>query len=156
MELESVKKEEFQGDYEGTVLEQWKVCVDVANDNAEKRSNSNNIFITINVALLAVISFSLDFKSIILAVVGIVICFLWKRSIKSYRILSRVKFDIVNEMEKKLPLKPYICEWNELEKEKDYSQLSSIEKVIPGVFIVLFSISIIVPIITLIRDSLGA
>ena len=154
LKLESVKKENYSGDYDGTVLEQWKTCVDMANNNTEKRSNSNNIYITINAALLAVISFSLDLKSIILAVVGIVICVLWIKTIKSYKTLSTVKYGIVNEIEKKLPLRPYTYEWDKLEKEYKYPELTSIEKAIPWLFIILFSVSFIIPVIKFIIDKI--
>ena len=147
LKLESVKKENYHGDYESTVLEQWKTCVDMANNNTEKRSNSNNIYITINAALLAVISFSLDLKSVVLAIVGIVICVLWIKTIKSYKTLSSVKYDIVNEIEKKLPLRPYTYEWDKLVREYKYPRLTSIEKVMPWLFIILFSVSIIIPVI---------
>lgn len=46
MKLESVKKENYNGDYDSAVLEQWKTCVEMANNNTEKRSNSNNYYIT--------------------------------------------------------------------------------------------------------------
>ena len=48
LKLESVSKEKYEGDYENAVLEQWKTCVDMANNNTEKRSSANSIFITIN------------------------------------------------------------------------------------------------------------
>lgn len=77
MVLESVSKEAFGEQYDAVILEQWKTCVEMANSNTEKRTNSNNIFITINAALLAVIFFSLDEKSIMLSAVGLVICISW-------------------------------------------------------------------------------
>ena len=60
MKLESGCKENF-ADYSNIVLEQWKTYVEMANSNTEKRASANNIFITINLALLAVTPFSLDF-----------------------------------------------------------------------------------------------
>ena len=74
MKLEMIEKETFSGDYESVILEQWKTCVSEANGISEKRNNANNIFITLNTALFAVITFSLDYKSILLSVIGIVIC----------------------------------------------------------------------------------
>ena len=62
MELKSVPRDKYSAGYDDVVLEQWKTCVEMANSNTEKRANTNNIFITINAALLAVISFSLEKK----------------------------------------------------------------------------------------------
>lgn len=85
MQLESVSREDYGADYDSVVLEQWKTCVEMANSNTEKRTNSNNIFITINAALLAVVSFSMEYKSIVLSVVGIAVCVVWLYSIESYK-----------------------------------------------------------------------
>lgn len=147
MALESIPKEEYGETYNSVVLEQWKTCVEMANSNTEKRTNSNNIFITINAALLAVVSFSLEYKSIILSVVGIAVCIVWLYSIEDYKKLSSVKYHIVNEIEKQLPLAPFFYEWKKLNSEKKYIGLTKIEKVLPWLFVVLYAISILWPIL---------
>ena len=134
MTLESVSKEVYGDNYDSVLLEQWKTCVEMANSNTEKRTNSNNIFITINAALLAVVSFSLDYKSIILSVVGIAVCIVWLYSIENYKKLSSVKYHIVNEIEDRLPLAPFSYEWEKLNNEKKYIGLTRIEKVLPWLF----------------------
>ena len=53
----------------------------------------------------------------------------------------------VNEIEKKLPLRPYTYEWDKLVREYKYPRLTSIEKVMPWLFIILFSVSVIIPVI---------
>lgn len=118
----------------------------MANCNSEKRNNSNNIFITINVALLAVISFSIEYKSLMLSLAGMCICFLWLYTLNSYSKLSTVKYDIINEIEKQLPLSPFLYEWEKLNNNKKYIRLTTIEKIIPILFIVLYLFSILVPI----------
>ena len=40
MTLESVSKEVYGDNYDSVVLEQWKTCVEMANSNTEKRTNS--------------------------------------------------------------------------------------------------------------------
>lgn len=147
MELESVSRKNYGVEHDTVVLEQWKTCVEMANSNTEKRTNSNNIFITINAALLAVVSFSLEYKSIILSVVGIAVCVVWLYSIESYKKLSSVKYHIVNEIEQSLPLKPFTYEWDKLNGEKKYFGLTRIEKILPGLFILLYGISILLPVL---------
>lgn len=147
MTLYSNDKTTYGETYESVVLEQWKTCVEMANCNSEKRNNSNNIFITINVAILAVLSFSIDYKSLMLSLAGICICFLWIYTLNSYCKLSNVKYDIINEIEKQLPLSPFSYEWEKLNKNKKYIRLTSIEKIIPILFILLYLISIITPVI---------
>ena len=65
-------------------------------------------------------SFSLDYKSIILSVVGIAVCIVWLYSIENYKKLSSVKYHIVNEIEDRLPLAPFSYEWEKLNNEKKY------------------------------------
>ncbi len=146
MRLKSKGFSEYRGDYNSAVLEQWKTCVEMANSNTEKRNTANSIFITINSAILAVVTFSLDYPSMLLSIVGIVICALWIRTVKSYAQLSKVKYDIINKIEKYLPMQPHTYEWQELQKTK-YVGLTTIEKLLPIVFIILFSVAILSPII---------
>ena len=153
--LESVDRKTYGEDYDAAVLEQWKTCVEMANSNTDKRNNANNLFITINSALFAVITFAWDYKSILLSVIGIIVCALWFTTIRSYRQLSSVKYHIVNEMEQRLPLKPFAYEWAKLKTEKKYLGLTHIEKILPGLFILLYGISIILPILKWLSTVIG-
>lgn len=144
MELESKKRQKYEGDYDATMLEQWKTCVDMANSNTEKRNTANNVYITINAAILTIVTFTLDYKSIVLSIVGVFICVLWIKTIRSYTKLSKAKYDIINEIEKNLPLQPFTCEWKELNKV-GYTGLTKIEFALPIVFIVLFAFAIVFP-----------
>lgn len=145
MKLEMIEKEVFAGNYESTVLEQWKTCIAEANGISEKRNNANNIFITLNTALFAVVTFSLNYRSILLSVIGITICALWIYTINSYKKLNSVKYEIINEMEQKLPLAPFTSEWDRLNKY-EYVRLTRIEKFIPWLFIILYSVSVLYPV----------
>ncbi|XOQ45172.1 MAG: SLATT-5 domain-containing protein [Clostridium sp.] len=140
MRLESVSQEQYGSEYETAVLEQWKTCVEMANCNTEKRNNSNNIYISINSAIFAVITYTLNYKSILLSIIGIFICVLWINSINSYKKLSSVKYHIINEIEAKLPLAPFAYEWEKLKNEQKYKKLTKTEKRLPGLFIALYSI----------------
>lgn len=144
--LESVDRKTYGEDYDAAVLEQWKTCVEMANSNTDKRNNANNLFITINSALFAVITFAWDYKSILLSVIGIIVCALWFTTIRSYRQLSSVKYHIVNEIEKQLPLAPFTHEWEKLQHEHKYVGLTKIENVLPWLFLVMYTISITVPV----------
>ena len=155
IEVKGLKSKQYNvyGDQcQTAVLEQWKTFIEMANSSTEKRTNSNNIFMTINAALLAVISFTLDYKSIVLSIVGIVVCSVWMRSITSYYKLSKVKYDIVNEIEDLLPLRPSSYEWERLIIEEKYVGLTKIEKFLPWLFIGLYIISIVCPMLGLLPE----
>ena len=96
----------------------------------------------------------LPYKSILLSIIGIVVCVLWLSSIRSYKQLSSVKYDIVNEIEKKLPLAPFTYEWEKLKLEHNYVGLTRIENVLPWLFLVLYAVAIIYPILKLILNLL--
>lgn len=150
--LESCERKTYGEGYDDAVLEQWKTCVEMANSNTEKRNNANGLFITLNAALFAVITFAWDYKSIFLSVIGIVVCILWLNSIRSYKQLSSVKYHIVNEIEKKLPLAPFTHEWEKLRLEYNYVGLTKIEKVLPWLFLALYIVAILWPVLnTLLR-----
>ena len=136
---------EMRKDIDQVVVEQWKTCVEMANSNTEKRGNTNNIFITINTALIAILPFSLGIKGVVLSAVGIVICVLWIRTINNYKKLSRVKYDIINDIEKCLPVAPFSVEWDRLKHKENYKDLTNTERVLPVAFIMLFSLSILIP-----------
>ena len=59
----------------------------------------------------------------------------------NYLILK--KFNVINEIEKKLPVKPFNDEWKKLERNKQYKDSTRLEKTLPIMFIVLYVIAII-------------
>lgn len=148
-DLVSVDRDSFGGDYDAAVVEQWKTCVETANSITEKRNVANGIFITVNTALFAVITFSLDYRNILLAAVGIIICVLWIQLLDNYKRLNEAKYDIINEIEAMLPLSPFKAEWTRLCKQGNYIGLTKIEKMVPIVFLVLYGMAVLWPLLKL-------
>jgi hypothetical protein len=77
---------------------------------------------------------------LILCLLGISICVLWRRAIQSYKSLNSAKFQIIHEMELSFEIKPYTNEWNILEpadKSNNHRKFSDVEIWIP----ILFAIS---------------
>lgn len=58
------------------ILAQWQTCVEMANAISQRRDTMNNIFVTINLAILATVSFAWDVKSILILIAGMGICVL--------------------------------------------------------------------------------
>ena len=152
--IESLDKNTYQGDYEATIVEQWKTCVNIANGITDKRNMANSIFITVNTALFAVVTFSLDYKSMLLSMIGISICILWLKLLENYKQLNEVKYEIINEIEDMLPLAPLKTEWNRLRCQGKYTGLTKIEKALPVVFIVLYGMAMLYPLVKLILPIL--
>lgn len=59
------------------ILAQWQTCVEMANSVSQRRDTMNNIFITLNLAIVAAISITCDAKSLLILVAGIIVCIIW-------------------------------------------------------------------------------
>lgn len=157
--LESLSKKDFgANEYGPAVIEQWSTYAEMAERNTEKRLSANNLYITINLALLAVVTAEQagTAQKNILSVLGIIICFLWRKSILSYRMLSSVKYHVLNDMEKHLPMAPFKEEWSRLKKEKEqdnknrkkqYVKLTSLENRLPIIIGILYAAVIVLPVV---------
>lgn len=131
-------------DNQDIILTQWKTCVEMANATSQRRDAMNNIFITLNLAIAATVSFVWDLKSLFVLAAGIVVCVLWRIFIRNFRLLNAAKFDVINELEDRLPAKPFQDEWEKLQKTKKYVAGSLLEVILPNTFICLYAIAIVV------------
>ena len=102
------------------LLNQWQTCVDMANSVSQRRDNMNNIFITLNLAIMAAVSITWDIKSLFILIAGITICILWMLNIRNYKLLNTAKFNVINSIEEKLPSAPFKDEWQFLKNSKKY------------------------------------
>lgn len=124
-------------------LNQWQTCVDMANSVSQRRDNMNNIFITLNLAIIAAISITWDIKSLFILIVGITICILWILIIQNYKLLNTAKFNVINSIEEKLPSTPFKDEWQFLKNSKKYMDSTTLERILPITFIILYIVAII-------------
>ena len=125
------------------VLAQWQTCVEMANSVSQRRDTMNNIFVTLYLAIIVAVSINWDIKSLFILAAGIVVCVIWLLFIHNYKLLNAEKFNVINEIEKKLPVKPFNDEWKKLERNKKYKDSTKLEKTLPIIFIVLYLIAII-------------
>ena len=107
------------------LLNQWQTCVDMANSVSQRRDNMNNIFITLNLAIMAAVSITWDIKSLFILIAGITICILWMLNIRNYKLLNTAKFNVINSIEEKLPSAPFKCQIN---TRKMFSRLTLISR----------------------------
>lgn len=130
------------------LLSQWQTCVEMANSVSQRRDSMNNLFVTLNIALLAANSFLWDMKTILLSIAGICICVVWTFFIKNFKLLNTAKFLIINEIEKKMPIQAFNEEWKHLKDNKKYREGTKLEIAFPVIFIVLYISIIIIMIAT--------
>lgn len=124
------------------ILAQWQTCVEMANSVSQRRDTMNNIFVTLNLAIIAAVSITWDLKSLFILATGIVICIIWILFIRNYKLLNTEKFNVINDIEKKLPVKPFNDEWKKLKSNKKYRDSTKLENTLPIMFIVLYVIAI--------------
>ena len=125
------------------ILAQWQTCVEMANSVSQRRDTMNNIFITLNLAIIAAVSITWDIKSLFILVAGIVVCTIWMLFIRNYKLLNTEKFNVINSIENKLPVKPFNDEWKKLKNNKKYKDSTKLEKTLPIMFMLLYLIAII-------------
>lgn len=131
------------------ILAQWQTCVEMANATSQRRDTMNNIFVTLNLAIIAAVSFVWDLKSLFVLAAGVVVCVLWMLFIRNFKLLNTAKFKVINKLEKKLPTEPFKEEWDELQKTKKYMDGTNLERVLPITFVCLYIVAGIV--ITIIK-----
>lgn len=125
------------------ILAQWQTCVEMANSISQRRDAMNNIFVTLNLAIIAMVSVTWDIKSILVLVAGITVCVLWIFFIRNYKMLNTEKFNVINKIEEELPVKPFNDEWSNLVKNKKYMEGTKLEQILPVMFIVLYVVAIV-------------
>ena len=98
----------------------WQTCVEMANAVSQRRDTMNNLFVTLNIAVIAAISWMWDIKTAFLCAAGLVICVVWLLYINNFKRLNSAKFKIINELEQKMGVSPFKDEWDVLQKTKRY------------------------------------
>lgn len=124
------------------ILAQWQTCVEMANSVSQRRDAMNNIFVTLNLAIIAAVSLTWDIKSLFVLVAGMVICIIWMFFIRNYKLLNTEKFNVINNIEQKLPVKPFNDEWKKLKSSKKYVDGTKLERWLPITFISIYVIAI--------------
>ena len=126
-----------------TLFQHSGKLVEMANSVSQRRDTMNNIFVTLNLAIIATVSITWDIKSLFILAAGIVVSIIWLLFIRNYKLLNTEKFNVINEIENKLPVKPFNDEWKKLRSNKKYKDGTKLEKTLPIMFIVLYIIAII-------------
>lgn len=163
MNLESVTSKKYGANYKEHLFGQYKIMVDSAEKNSDRRNGANNFFLSLNTVIVALIGTSIQINSLSwirvpLYITGIFFSIIFFLLIRSYKQLNTGKFKVIHEMEKRLPLKMYAYEWYVLGEGKDkkiYYPFSHIEQWIPIVFGIVYSILIIPSIISLFNRFCG-
>ncbi|MGW2150507.1 RipA family octameric membrane protein [Nonomuraea bangladeshensis] len=132
--------------YQAAVLEQYKLCVEMADRVSARRNTSNTYFLSLNTALSAALvtlaGGRLAGTSVWILIAGLVIllaqCAAWFAIVRSYRLLNSAKFAVIGALEERLPALAYSqAEWEALGEGRDwrrYLPLTHVEQWVPVIF----------------------
>ena len=154
---DDVLKEKYGGNidkYQEQLLEQYKICVEMADRISARRSRVNSFFLTVNTAIIALIGYvnlgagneQPSTLYCLTGLAGVVLCYMWYRLIISYRQLNDWKYNVVNELETQLPARPYYVEWKAIVRagrDKRYKPFTYIEVGVPWVFLSIHAFTIL-------------
>ena len=138
-DLRGKSPKDYGEGYEFHLLDQYKLYVEMADRISQRRLSANSFFISVNVALISLLTlFSSNvYGLIIFSISGILFSIMWYVSIKSYRQMSSGKFKVIHQLEKELPARLFDYEWNVLDhgkNKKKYIPISKIESIISLLF----------------------
>lgn len=157
MEPEDIEKmlfvstgEKYGDKYIEHLLDQYKIYINATEKISDRRQKTNEFFLGLNTALVALLSFiasktdqtELNVILGVSSIAGITICYLWYRIITSYKGLNDAKFKVVHMIESRLPLALYDTEWEMLGRGNDkerYWPFSHIELLVPRIFIAIYA-----------------
>lgn len=133
--------------YKGDFLTQYRDYVGSADNISSKREKANAFFLTINTGFIGAKTYFVATSiegSYVQAIVGLMFCFLWGRMIQSYKTLNGSKFEVIQLMERHLPLAPFAAEeFIQKNNGKGHRTLTSVEKYLPAVFAILHVFTVI-------------
>ena len=120
------------------IIEQWKTCVEMADSISQRRDTFNNIFITLNTAVLSVIILNKDVDSVCMSVLGIINLIFWLIIVLNFKRLNKAKYKVISEIEKKLPIKAFTNEWKYAIGENHYIRNTTIEIILITAFLIIY------------------
>ncbi|MEV6867800.1 hypothetical protein AB0M44_43315 [Streptosporangium subroseum] len=141
--------------YQAAVLEQYKLCVEMADRISSRRNLTNTFFLTLNsiiaAALAGIAGNRLATTSVWILLVGLMIlliqCATWFVIMRSYRLLNAAKYAVIGAFEERLPAFAYSrAEWQALGEGRDwrkYLPLTHIEQWIPIIFAVAYVLGLL-------------
>ncbi|MFD8507923.1 hypothetical protein ACFV2L_35130 [Streptomyces sp. NPDC059687] len=132
--------------YQGAILEQYRLCVEMADRVSSRRNLANTFFLSVNTAVVAAVAAlagqGLSSVSRWVLAAGLVIllsqCAAWWAIVRSYRQLNAAKWQVIGLLEERLPAFAYSrAEWILLGEGRDwrrYLPLTHVEQWVPVIF----------------------
>ncbi len=130
-------------------LEQYKLCVEMADRVSQRRLTANSFFATLATSIIGALAWfggkaNTPSLELALCVLGVVLCWTWRDHITHSQKLNAAKFEVIQKLENSLPSQPYSDEWTIAKTHpKGYVGHSRIEVLLPLVAGVLFAVLLV-------------
>lgn len=131
-------------------LDLYKLAVEMADRVSARRGATNSFYLTLQSALLTALGFLTSGartpdRWVLVGVcgAGVATSATWFLLLRSYRDLNRAKYAVIVKMEAHLPHSVFGDEWQSLKEDPiprwrpRYAEFGTIERVVPGVFLVI-------------------
>ncbi|MFE4973524.1 hypothetical protein ACFRAR_15585 [Kitasatospora sp. NPDC056651] len=130
------------------LMELYLLAVEMADRISERRGSANTFFLSVQTALVTLIGFGIPKLSespwwvpAAVALAGITLSGAWWMQLRSYRDLNGAKFQVINDLEKRLPAQIFAAEWDILRNgstpgrhHRHYTELGTSERAVPIIF----------------------
>jgi len=136
------------------LFKQYELMVNSTLQVTAWRQTSNGFYITLNTAILAILSGifeTQDVAYLLLGVAGIAISTFWYMHIDYFAKLNGAKFDVIWKMEERFPIKAYVEEY-EYFKAKKCKSATQIEKGLVCVFVIIYIIILVTSILNILTS----
>lgn len=143
-----------QSEFDKDLLyKQYSLFISTAEKNSDRRNQLNTFFIALHSLLVSVLSlFRTEISSYVIpiCVFGCALALIWWQMLRNYRRLNRAKYDIIQEIEKHLPLNLFKTEWDLYINKKHicnplkYLSFSRLEMFLPWLLIAVYCSIIII------------
>ncbi len=119
-------------------LDIYKLAVEMADRISARRAIASSFLLTAQSALVVLIG-TKSTQDWALALPGLVLAMTWWLLLRSYRLLNKAKFQVIQGMEERLPTAPFKKEWDLLDPKGTpwrarYFELGMLERVVPALF----------------------
>jgi hypothetical protein len=117
---------------------------------SDRRAQANSWMLSVNSAIIALYGYLQADKMAVgatqkmvwlwaIPAAGAIVCLAWAALLTSYRKLNRAKFAVLTQIEADLPIPPFTREREAYRRDRRRS-LSTVERLIPGCFVLLYAI----------------
>lgn len=136
-------KKIISSDAKYILLEQYRIAVDMADKLNARKESTSKLFVSANAIFFAFLA-SRDLVSemvIFLSLFGMLLSVVWASLIRNHNVVHSAKYQVIEEMEERLPWSVFKSEWEKLGKGLDkklYKNLGTIEYKIPLLFMTLY------------------